>query len=247
MSENKVREATVAYEAALTERPNDVPALFNLGKAYAMLGYLPQAIERWNKVVQLSPDPTVRQRASDNIARAQQKLAATAPAPAPVAAAPAPAPVAAAPTPAPAPAPVAAAPPPTPAPAPAPAPESTRTQARQYYEGGVQLITQRRYGEALNYLNESLKLEPTLTVGYVARGSTLIGLRRFAEAAVDYQYALRLDPQRADVLYGLGEAYRGMNRVDDARTYYQRYLASNGPDVRAELQNDARTKLSQLR
>lgn len=128
-----------------------------------------------------------------------------------------------------------------------PTAESTRAQARQYYEGGVQLITQRRYAEALNYLNESLRLEPALTVGYVARGSTLIGLRRFAEAAVDYQYALKLEPQRSDVLYGLGEAYRGMSRNDDARAFYQRYLASNAPDVRPELQNDARAKLNQLR
>ena len=58
----------------------------------------------------------------------------------------------------------------------------------------MQLIGARRYGEALNSLNECLRLEPALTVGYVARGSTLIGLRRFAEAAVDYQYALRARP-----------------------------------------------------
>ena len=34
---------------------------------------------------------------------------------------------------------------------------------------------------------------------------------------------------------------------DDARAYYQRYVASNAPDVRPELQTDARNKLQQLR
>lgn len=219
-AEKKYREASFAYQDAVNGNPNDVEALFKLGNSYAVLGYYSQAIDRWNTVQQVSPDPTVRKSAADNIARAQQKMMQTGGgSPQEANKAPGTGPVA----------------------------ESTRTQARQYYEGGVQLITQRRYGEALNYLNESLKLEPALTVGYVARGSTLIGLRRFAEAAVDYQYALKLDPARSDALYGLAEAYRGMNRVDDARAYYQRYVASNAPDVRPELQSDARNKLNQLR
>ncbi len=219
-AEKKYREASFAYQDAVNGNPNDVEALFKLGNSYAVLGYYSQAIDRWNTVQQISPDATVRKSAADNIARAQQKMTATGGgSPQEANKAPGTGPVA----------------------------ESTRTQARQYYEGGVQLITQRRYGEALNYLNESLKLEPALTVGYVARGSTLIGLRRFAEAAVDYQYALKLEPTRSDALYGLAEAYRGMNRIDDARAYYQRYVASNAPDVRPELQSDARAKLDQLR
>ncbi len=219
-AEKKYREASFAYQDAVNGNPNDVEALFKLGNSYAVLGYYSQAIDRWNTVQQVSPDASVRKSAADNIARAQQKMNQTGGgSPQEANKAPGTGPVA----------------------------ESTRTQARQYYEGGVQLIQQRRYGEALNYLNESLKLEPALTVGYVARGSTLIGLRRFAEAAVDYQYALKLDPARSDALYGLAESYRGMNRIDDARAYYQRYVASNAADVRPELQSDARTKLDQLR
>ncbi|MFO0594031.1 MAG: tetratricopeptide repeat protein [Myxococcaceae bacterium] len=219
-AEKKYREASFAYQDAVNGNPDDVEALFKLGNAYAVLGYYSQAIDRWTRVQQLSPDPAVKKSAQDNIAKAQQKMTQTGGG--------------------------------TPqeankAPGTGPVAESTRTQARQYYEGGVQLISQRRYGEALNYLNESLKLEPALTVGYVARGSTLIGLRRFAEAAVDYQYALKLDPNRTDAIYGLAEAYRGMNRIDDARAYYQRYVASNAPDIRPELQSDARNKLQQLR
>lgn len=218
-AEKKYREASFAYQDAVNGNPNDVEALFKLGNSYAVLGYYSQAIDRWNTVQQLSPDPAVKKSAQDNIARAQQKMAQTGGG--------------------------------TPqeankAPGTGPVAESTRTQARRYYEGGVQLIGQRRYGEALNYLNESLKLEPALTVGYVARGSTLIGLRRFGEAVVDYQYALKLDPARSDALYGLAEAYRGLNRFDDARAFYQRYVTSNAPDVRPELQSDARNKLDQL-
>lgn len=216
----RYREASFAYQDAANADPNSVEALFKLGNAYAVLGYYTQAIDRWARVQQLSPDPAVKKSAADNIARAQQKMAEGAGA--------------------------------TPqeanqAPGAGPVADSTRTQARQHYETGVQLIGQRRYGEALNALNECLRLEPALTVGYVARGSTLIGLRRFAEAALDYQYALRLDPGLSSPLYGLAEAYRGMNRIDDARGYYQRYAASTAPDVRPDLQTDARNKLTQLR
>ena len=185
-----------------------------------MLGSYQQAIERWQRVQQLSPDPAVKQSAADNIAKAQQKMASAGGGSPQAANTP---------------------------PAKGPVAETTRASARQYYEYGVQLIGQKRYAEALNYLNEAVRLEPTLTVGYVARGSTLIGLRRFNEATLDYGYALRLDPARSDAVYGLAEAYRGLNRIDEARTYYQRYASSRAPDVRPELQVDAQNKLNQMR
>lgn len=220
MSEKKYREASFSYQDAVNADPNNVEGLFKLGNSYAVLGYYSQAIDRWNQVATLSQDPNVKKSAQDNITRAQQKLAASGGgSPQEQGKQPGTGPIA----------------------------DSTRAQARQYYEQAVQLIGQRRFGDALASLNECLKLEPALSVGYIARGSTLIGLRRFAEAAIDYQYALKLDPNLSAPLYGLAEAYRGMNRVDDARTYYQRYVASGASDVRPELQSDARTKLDQLR
>lgn len=219
-AEKKYREANFAYIDAVNGNPNDIEANFKLGNSYAVLGYFQQAIERWQRVQQLSPDPAVKQSAADNIAKAQQKMA-TAGGSSPQAA--------------------------NQPPAKGPVADTTRASARQYYEYGVQLIGQKRYAEALNYLNEAVRLEPTLTVGYVARGSTLIGLRRFNEATLDYGYALRLDPARSDAVYGLAEAYRGLNRVDEARSYYQRYASSRAPDVRPELQVDAQNKLNQLR
>jgi tetratricopeptide (TPR) repeat protein len=219
-AEKKFREASFSYQDAVNAEPNNIEALFKLGNAYAMLGYYSQAIDRWAKVEQLTPDPGVKKSAQDNIARAQQKMTASNGAATPQEA--------------------------NKPPATGPVADSTRTQSRQYYEAGVQLIGQRRYGEALNYLNECLKLEPALTVGYVARGSTLIGLRRFAEAAIDYGYALKLDANMSSPLYGLAEAYRGMNRIEDARAYYQKYITSTSADVRPELQTDARQKLDTL-
>lgn len=219
-ADKKYREASFAFQDAVNAEPNNVEALFKLGNAYAVLGYYSQAIDKWTRVQQVSSDAAVKKSAQDNITKAQQKMAQAGGAAPPEQGRAATTGAAA---------------------------DSTRAQARQYYESGVQLVNQRRYGEALNALNECLKLEPALTVGYVARGSTLIGLRRFAEAAIDYQYALKLDPGMSSPLYGLAEAYRGMHRIDDAKTYYERYATSRAPDVRAELQSDARRKLEQLR
>ncbi|MBE2249834.1 MAG: tetratricopeptide repeat protein, partial [Myxococcus sp.] len=220
MAEKKYREASFSYQDSVNADPNNVEGLFKLGNSYAVLGYYSQAIEKWSQVASLTQDPSVKKSAQDNISRAQQKLAASGGgSPQEAGKQPGTGPIA----------------------------DTTRQQARQYYEQAVQLINQRKFGEALSSLNDCLKLEPALSVGYIARGSTLIGLRRFAEAAIDYQYALKLDSNLSSPLYGLAEAYRGMNRVDDARTYYQRYVSSAAPDVRPELQSDARSKLDQLR
>lgn len=220
MSEKKYREASFAYQDAVNADPNSIEALFKLGNSYAVLGYYSQAIEKWQRVAQVAPEESVRKSANDNIARAQSKMAQAGGASPQEAGKP---------------------------PGSGPIADTTRAQARQHYEQGVQLITQRRYSEALASLNSCLQLEPALAVGYIARGSTLIGLSRFPEAAVDYQYALKLDANLSAPLYGLAEAYRGMNRVDDAKSYYQRYTASTAPDLRPELQADARRKLETLR
>lgn len=177
-ADKNFREASFAYQSAVNAEPNNIEALFKLGNAYAKLGYYSQAIDRWSRVEQLSPDPSVKKSVQANVALARQKMEQTSASSPPEA---------------------------NKQPATAAVADSTRAQARQYYEAGVQFIGQRRYGEALNYLNECLKLEPALTVGYVARGSTLIGLRRFAEAAIDYGYAMKLDPGLSSPLYGLAK------------------------------------------
>jgi tetratricopeptide (TPR) repeat protein len=220
MQEKKYREASFAYADAVHADPSNVEARFKLGNTYAVLGYYAQAIDQWNAVAQLTQDASVKKSAQDNISRAQAKMASAGGGSPQAAGKP---------------------------PGTGPIADSTRTQARGYYEQGVKQIAGRDYGNALSSLSAALQLEPALTVGYVARGSALIGLRRFQEAAVDYQYALKLDPNMASPLYGLAEAYTGMNRPTDAKSYYERYVASTANDVRPELQSDARAKLDRLR
>jgi tetratricopeptide (TPR) repeat protein len=220
MAQKKYRDATFAYQDAVNADPQSVEAHFKLGNSYAVLGYYSQAIDQWKLVKQLSAKPEEQKSAQANIDKAQAKIAQAGGATPQEAGRPA---------------------------AAGPVAEVTRSQARQAYEQGVQLVNQRRYSDALVSFNSALRLEPTLTVGYIARGSALIGLRRFPEAATDYDYALKLDASLSSPLYGLAEAYRGLNRVDEARGFYQRYISSNATDVRPELQADARNKLGAIR
>jgi tetratricopeptide (TPR) repeat protein len=220
MGEKKYRDASFAFADAVHADPSNVEARFKLGNTYAVLGYYQQAIDQWNAVIQLTPDAGVKKSAQDNITRAAQKMANAGGSSPQAAGKP---------------------------PGTGPVADTTRTQARAYYEQGVKQIGARDYGNALASLSSALQLEPALTVGYVARGSALIGLRRFQEAAVDYQYALKLDPNMASPLYGLAEAYTGMNRPVDAKGFYEKYVASTSADVRPELQSDARAKLDRLR
>lgn len=220
MQDKKFRDASFAYQDAVNADPNNVEALFKLGNTYAVLGYYSQAIDRWNRVAQMSTDPAIKKSAQDNIARAQAKVASLGggspqsqglnPGSGPVA-------------------------------------DQTRAVARKAYEDGVKKINGRDYTGALTSLSDAIRSEPTLTVAYIARGSANIGLRRYAEAAADYQYAIRLDSGMASPLYGLAEAYRALGRNADARDYYERYVSSTAPDVRPELQNEARMKAEKLK
>ena len=74
MKERRYREATFAYLDATHADPSNVEALFKLGNALAVLGYYSQAVERWIRVAQLTPDATIRQSAQDNVSKAQARI-----------------------------------------------------------------------------------------------------------------------------------------------------------------------------
>jgi len=219
MKERRYREATFAYLDATHADPANVEALFKLGNALAVLGYYAQAVVHWNRVAQLTPDATIRQSALDNVAKAQVRLTQQGGSPQAQGVAPGFGPVA----------------------------ETTRAQARRAYEQGVQRIQARDYAGALQSLTQTIQLEPTLAVAYIARGSAYIGLRRYAEAAADYEYALRLAPDMASPLYGLGESYRMLGRTTEARAHYERYATSTAKDARPDLQTEARQTAERLR
>ncbi len=219
MQEKKYRPASFAYSDAVISDPKNVEALFKLGNADAVLGYYTQAIEAWNKVVQLTNDADVRKSAQDNIANAHKKM--TEVSVSPLQQAPTPSPL-------------------TPV-------DPSRAQARSAYEQGVKQVNARDYGAALQSLTQAIQLEPRLAMAYIARGSANLGMKRYPEAVSDYQSALRLDGNLAAPLYGLGEAFQAMGRAADARQFFEKYATSTSTDATADRQREARQKADKLR
>ena len=75
--------AAQSYQSALLLEPTSVEALFKQGNALAKTGDYRSAIEKWERVAQLSPDAAVRKSAQENVDKARARLAqASAPAPA---------------------------------------------------------------------------------------------------------------------------------------------------------------------
>ena len=67
--------AVQAYQAALVLDPTRVEALFKQGNALATLGDYRSAIEKWERVVQLSADAAIRKNAQENVDKARARLA----------------------------------------------------------------------------------------------------------------------------------------------------------------------------
>ncbi len=219
LAQNDLKDGLYAYQDAVRAAPNDAIAHFKVGVAYARLGYYPQAIDEWNRV--LAIDPT-NQGAKENIRKAEARMGAAAPAPAVV-------------------------PAPTPAsPAPAPMdPVQAQALAAKEYGQAVGLIKAGRYQEATAALGRAITARPDFAVAYVARGSAEVGLGRFHDAVQDYLKGLSLNGNQAAPLFGLGEAYRGMGDRSRAAQYYQECANSTAPDA-AALRDLARKQYSDL-
>ena len=237
------RDALFAYQDATIAAPKSSEALLKQGEAYAKLGHDDEAIDSWNRALQLDPANAI---AHDAIAEAHLRRAALARANAapPPAAVSAPAPVAV-PSPPAAAAPSASVPAAAPASAAAPFPAAAAPAAKSspeasaHYSTGVGLIHQKKYEEAVAELDQSLALRPGYANALIARGSAKIGLGRFQDAIADYSAARASDPARASPLFGLAEAYRGLGQGDKAAEFYRQFASSTAPDAQASLKQYA--------
>ena len=214
------RSASFLYQDAVNADPKNVEALFKLGNSYAVLEYYAQAIERWQRVTEISTSPAVKKKAEENIVKAKAKMAKAAASNPQAAGKP---------------------------PGSGPVAPATRSKAVDAYQEGVKHVNAQKYEAAVEKLTEAIKLEPSRAVAYVARGSAYLGLRRYSEAATDYEYALKIAPALSAPLYGLAESLRGLGRIADARQYYEQYAESKATDVRPELQVRAREQAAALR
>lgn len=215
LRQNKAREALFAYQDAVAADPKLPDALFRVGLAYAHLGYFPEAIQRWQKVID---DPTssaeLRQRARTNLDTARAKLSGKGPG---------------------------AIPPPSGPPPATPAPDAL-VLGKQKYDEANALYVKRQYAEAIALYDLALKLRPGWANAHVGRGNAQLGLGKAALAKVDFEQATALAPGSAAPLFGLAMACERLGETARAKELYGRYAVSTSPDATPDLKKRAADK-----
>jgi hypothetical protein len=114
------------------------------------------------------------------------------------------------------------------------------------YRLAVQLIAERKYGEATAVLNEVAAKEPRWAEIFSARCTAQLGLRRPDSAAADCGYALKVKPELVVALYGLATAERALGQDAQAAAHFRQYAGSTSPDATPELKAAARKATDEL-
>lgn len=66
---------------------------------------------------------------------------------------------------------------------------------------GIDKFYQADFNDAINYLNESIKLKNDFEVSYFYRGACLQAIEKFDDAILDYTKAISLNPKMTDAYY----------------------------------------------
>ena len=77
-------------------------------------------------------------------------------------------------------------------------PGRAKMKAKQKLAEAVELISARRYEEALPLLDEAVRLNPENTDSLLARGTVYRKCQRYSEAITDYDSVIRIEPQNGD-------------------------------------------------
>ena len=92
-------------------------------------------------------------------------------------------------------------------------------------------LQMQRYPDALEPLQEAIKIKPDVPEAHLNLGNVYDGLKRYSEAAQEFQTAAKLQPKSADPYYNLGSVYYKMNRLPDSITAYRKAAELNPNDA----------------
>ena len=98
---------------------------------------------------------------------------------------------------------------------------------------GVLRNQQGRHDEALELIEEALRLRPNSPNVLSNRGNVLRALNRNAEALASYDMALAMRPDHAAAAYNRGNVLRALGHLDEALASYDRALAAQPAHVDA--------------
>jgi protein O-mannosyl-transferase len=102
---------------------------------------------------------------------------------------------------------------------------------------GVALNRKGMLDDAINHLEEAVRLNPALADSHYNLGNVLVKKGRLDEAIIQFQETLKLDPSSVDAHNNLGVMLTKKGRLDDAIIQFQEVLRLNPdyPNARANL------------
>jgi tetratricopeptide (TPR) repeat protein len=95
---------------------------------------------------------------------------------------------------------------------------------------GVELMSQRKFEQALSHYNRALQLNPKYPKTYNNLGIALKSMGRLNDAVSYYRKAVELDPNYVEAYNNLANALRLQGKLDEAVDYLRRALRLN-PDI----------------
>jgi len=115
--------------------------------------------------------------------------------------------------------------------------------ANELYIKGVQSFDQKKFNDALNYLNQAIEKSPDFNEAYLKRGVIFLIFKDFKKAIFDFDKAIKLGSVNELAFYNRGIAERNIGELNPAIIDFTKAISMN-PDFGLAYFNRALTKLS---
>ncbi|MCH2318116.1 MAG: tetratricopeptide repeat protein, partial [SAR202 cluster bacterium] len=86
--------------------------------------------------------------------------------------------------------------------------------ANQYYTSGTEHLDQKRYSQAIEDLNEAIRLDPQHVNAYYNRGIAYRKRGLYEQAILDFDAYIRLDPDDASAYFKRAYAFDELDQHD---------------------------------
>lgn len=114
-----------------------------------------------------------------------------------------------------------------------------------YFRRGTECLNNNQFEQAIDFFNESIKLNSTFTPAYNNRGVSYANLKQYDKAIEDYNKAIELNQNDSEVYYNRGVSYSSLKQYDKAVEDYNKAIELNPNYLKAY--NNRGTSYANLR
>ncbi len=100
-------------------------------------------------------------------------------------------------------------------------------EVTQINQAAIQMLQSGAAANALQYLNQSLSLDPKSSQTYFLLGAVYEAMRDYTKAEKSFSKALELFPEYTEAYYGLGQTSFNQNKIEEANYYVNKCLLLN--------------------